>query len=202
MDALGPTKIAGPDGADGTAYRAHCRSDRHGSRFAGAVRLRRCRKDAGADGESSGNRLWTLARYRIRRSNWSWAWRTTGSRRSATEGTGVGASSRQFQRSGATAAESYVDATSKPLNDAKDRPVQPGFDSRADIVGHRLNPDADAMPAVRPNDAWRRAYPAADSDLDRGLIARDRRKVVRRLRTCASEGRVELVEDGYGGWQP
>lgn len=94
-----------------------------------------------------------------------------------------------------------MDAIGKPLGDAKGRPVRSGFDSRADIVGYRLNPHANALPVVRPNDAWRLAYPAADSDLDRRLIARDRGNFMRRLRTCANEGRIELVEGSYGVWR-
>lgn len=95
----------------------------------------------------------------------------------------------------------YVDATGKPLRDAKGRPVRSGYDSRAAIVRYVPNPDADAVPVLSPTDVWRLAYPSADPKRDRRRIAGERGKAMRRLRELESAGRIEVVEDGYGGVQ-
>lgn len=154
--------------------RAHCRSDRHGSQFAGAVRL-----------DAAGNL--GLAYY------WDEAKRNHGHGSER-----VYRTIPEFRRNPSGV---YVDATGKLLRDAEGRPERSGFHSRAAIVGYRLHPDTDAVPVLSPNDVWRLAYPATDSDLDRRLIARDRGKVVRQLRKPEEAGRIELVNDGRGGLQ-
>ena len=154
--------------------RAHCRSDRHGSQFAGAVRL-----------DAAGNL--GLAYY------WDEAKRNHGHGSER-----VYRTIPEFRRNPCGV---YVDATSKLLRAAEGRPERSGFDSRAAIVGYRLPRDTDAVPVLSPSDVWRLAYPATDSDLDRRRIARDRGKVVRQLRKPEEAGRIELVKDRRGGLQ-
>lgn len=131
----------------------------------------------------------------------TWAWRTTGDEAKRNHGHGSERVYRTIPEFRRNPIGVHVDATGKLLRDAEGGPERSGFHSRAAIVGYRLHPDTDAVPVLSPNDVWRLAYPATDSDLGRRLIARDRGKVVRQLRKPEEAGHIELVNDGRGGLQ-